>query len=187
MADIRWFIFGKHPAFADYLNFGCASHLSSTFSNWVRQGFERHVSEGGSSRQPCAYRFWAKADDKHGLVIGILKSSADSMGRPFPLLLLGTVSLKGWKDQWQMLAEYLEIPWSGMEIIANTTYEKPPMLIQDLSEINLPGLKDRLGAKSCETTPNLLFIGGCHEKQSIIRYTEPLTAQDFIRLWTDNL
>jgi hypothetical protein len=184
MADIRWFLSGKHPMFADYLSLGSPSPLALTFNKWVVQGFERFIGTGGLPRQDCSYRFWGRTGAPHGLVLGLLKESWDRVGRPFPLLILGTSSLPGWQQHWLMLTSHLEDIWSRLEEIAGGMYDRPAAMEGDLTRITLPALA-KPPPICTDTAPNTIFIGGCRGNKTTVSFTEPLTLQDFIRLWTN--
>ena len=185
MADIRWFLSGKHPMFADYLNLGSPSSLALTFNKWVIQGFEQFIGTGGLPKQGCSYRFWGRTGERHGLILGLLKESTDSVGRPFPLLILGTSSLPDWQKHRSRLISHLEGIWSRLEEIAAGIYDRPAAMESDLIRITLPALAGT--SPGCTgTAPNTTFIGSCRGKTTTVSFTEPLTLQDFIRLWTSD-
>lgn len=112
----RWAAFGKHPAVRDYFSVGPPDPLLTAFSKWVDDGYRglnRETREGIS-----AWRFWAKGPKKNTLVCGIARDSSDSLGRPYPLLVIGAGSLKKWEKKWERLPVACDPVWSQMEKLA---------------------------------------------------------------------
>jgi hypothetical protein len=55
---------------------------------------------------------------------GLLRDSVDTVGRPFPLLVLGTGQLDGWEETWELMPMIFEGLWSRMEYLtAKRSYD----------------------------------------------------------------
>ncbi|WP_083456635.1 type VI secretion system-associated protein TagF [Desulfosarcina cetonica] len=83
-----WAAFGKHPATKDYFQIQVATPLAHAFSRWVEAGFGR-MDENDRRHRVCSWRFWSRGLKKGSMVGGLGRSSADGIGRPYPLVLLG--------------------------------------------------------------------------------------------------
>jgi type VI secretion system ImpM family protein len=180
----RWFIYGKHPDFADYLRIGEDTQFTAAYTKWVSRGFQKYIDDKGICEQVCSYRFWSRGDSETTLAAGLLWSSRDSLGRPFPLLFMGITSLSGWQDCWPDLDGQLMPIWERIEEMAAGKLGSPKDLFTSLHHISLPVASGNKRRQACsETPPNAVFIGGCKgEISRQIRFTHPLTKQDFVRL-----
>lgn len=118
-----WTAHGKHPAAKDYLSVGQRAPLSQAFADWMDRGYGTLISRKLTSPILCSYRFWARGGAKDGLICGLLKHSADSVGRPYPLLVIGTGPLMEWEDQWDLVPFACERSWNHMERISTKTFE----------------------------------------------------------------
>jgi type VI secretion system protein VasJ len=181
---MKWFVSGKHPMFADYFTIGDDTRLTMAFRKWVSSGYERFVNNKGQLKQDCSYRFWSKGDSDQSLVLGLLKSSTDSLGRPFPLLIIGTVHINDWQQRWPFLTRQLEPIWHMVDKKATDKYQTMQDIAKELAKIAPPDLS--AGQRSQQygkTLPNAVFTGGCGGKITSIRFSNPLTTQDFLKLW----
>ena len=113
---------GKHPAAPDFLKLGvvdkrgAADPLLASFSRWLDNGYSRY---GGRSRDDGPYyswRFFARGPHD-GFICGILKQSRDRVGRPYPLMILGSGMVSGWRRNWRYLPYACEHTWNEMEWI----------------------------------------------------------------------
>jgi type VI secretion system ImpM family protein len=185
VSDIKWFVYGKHPKFADFFSIGDETKFTVAYTKWVALGFQQHINNQGVCEQICSYRFWSKGDSSQSLAVGLLRSSADSLGRPFPLLFIGTSLLPFWQKQWYDLDKQLDQIWTGVEKIAGDGQKTLQDILTDLAKISLPVLAEFSYRQQCsEATPNAVFTGGCEGGVTQIRFVNPLTTQDFIRLWS---
>jgi type VI secretion system protein VasJ len=170
--------------FADYFSIGEQTHFAAAYRNWVTFGYQQYIQSGGSGKQICSYRFWSKGDSTVSVAVGLLQSSVDSLGRPFPLLLIGTVQLSSWQKMWPAFADALGNVWADLEKIAAERYPSLQDIPAELSRISLPALPEgHFAQPGPEAAPNAVFTGGSKEKSTVIRFTGPLTTLDFIRLW----
>ena len=114
----HWAACGKQPAARDYFRVGPAEPLVNAFSDWVEKGYQLVGSKGRLSTEFCSWRFWARGARRETLVCGVARDSSDSLGRPYPLLIMGTGPLQGWEDQWDLLPFACEKTWSQMEYLS---------------------------------------------------------------------
>ncbi len=114
----QWAAWGKHPAAKDFFSIGAKDPLVQAFSDWVEKGYQILNSKGLPSSNLCSWRFWARGPKKESLICGIGKDSSDSVGRPYPLLIMGTGPLAGWGDEWDLLPFACEKTWSQMEYLS---------------------------------------------------------------------
>jgi len=102
----------------DYFNVGSKAPMVLAFSDWVEKGFGTIDAKGRSTSDLCSWRFWARGPKKGTLVCGVGRDSSDSVGRSYPLLIMGTGSLRGWENQWNLLPYACEKTWNQMEYIS---------------------------------------------------------------------
>ena len=115
---------GKHPLVKDYLAIGQGSHLAGALATWVERGFSPLARVAG----PHSWRFWARGGGKGELACGLLCASRDSIGRPYPLLILGQGPLPGWEGNWDLLTLALEPCWRQLEELARAQSGAVPEL-----------------------------------------------------------
>ncbi len=139
-SDSRWLwsAFGKHPVARDYLELGPDHVMAQAFSQWIDQGHHAFVSSGRRAHQSCSWRFWAMTPKKGELAIGLLKDSCDSIGRPFPFLVMGAGRVEGWEDHWELLPLVCEKSWVQMEYIGSRNYKEVELLKADIQALRPP-------------------------------------------------
>ena len=118
----HWAARGKHPVARDYFCLGRNSPLIEALSDWIEKGYQALHSKQRVSSMFSSWRFWAKGPKKENLVCGLGRDSSDSLGRPYPLLIVGTGSLEGWLDQWDLLPFVCEKTWSQMEHLSTKRF-----------------------------------------------------------------
>jgi len=114
----QWSSFGKHPAVKDYFKMGQNSALVKGFSDWVEAGYQGYGSRRRSLTEFCSWRFWSRGSERESLVCGLVRDSTDSLGRPYPLFIMGIGSLNGWEDQWDLLPYACGRTWDQMEYLS---------------------------------------------------------------------
>lgn len=130
---------GKHPAARDFFAAGPESPMTSAFSEWIRRGAEKIALVSKELlTHSCSWRFWAKTPSGEVLACGVVRNSCDSVGRPFPFLLMGTGRLDGWQKNWDLLPFACEGLWSQMEQLAAKKYDSLSLLQEDLSLLRPP-------------------------------------------------
>lgn len=118
----RWAARGKHPAARDYFCLGRNSLLIKALSDWMEKGYQALHSKQRVSSMLSSWRFWAKGPEKETLVCGVGRDSSDSLGRPYPLLIVGTGPLEGWQDQWNLLPIACEKTWRQIEHLSTKRF-----------------------------------------------------------------
>jgi len=126
--DWAWAAFGKHPSARDFIRLGPELPIFNAFCNWVERGFL--LMRRGDKQSLNSWRFWARGTKRSHLVCGLLRDSHDSIGRPYPCLIIGTGLLSDWEDHWDQLPAVLEKTWGAMEYL----FVKRLNTINDLSD-----------------------------------------------------
>lgn len=114
----HWGACGKHFVSRDYFKTGVDDPFLRAFSEWIQNGYQKLDADKLSLPGLCSWRFWAKGPKKGVLICGIARQSSDSVGRPFPLLIMGNGLLKGWEDHWHLLPDEISATWGQMEYIS---------------------------------------------------------------------
>ncbi len=122
----QWAACGKHPAAKDYFTVGQDFPLRASFSTWIETGYQVAVSKRDRSAKHL-WRFWTREARRDNVVCGIIRDSVDGIGRPYPLLIIGTGPMKDWAVQWDLVPLACDAAWTAME---------------DLSTGNLANLRD---------------------------------------------
>ncbi len=117
-ASWNWWACGKHPVGGDYFRLGPNDGFAQAFSEWIQRGYADLDSGHSASSVFFSWRFWAGGAKKGNLVCGIVRDSSDSMGRPYPLLIMGTGALKGWEANWDRLPDVCGGVWGQMEYLS---------------------------------------------------------------------
>ncbi|RNC71726.1 MAG: type VI secretion system protein TssA [Desulfuromonadales bacterium] len=134
----RWAAFGKHPAAADYFRLGAGSPFVEGLTKWVESGY-RLLAERIDAPSPfCSWRFWGRGYGKNGLIAGLVRVSSDSLGRPYPLLIMGSGPLEGWEERWDLLPFACEKSWCQIEYLATHTFDDLKKLERELQTIRPP-------------------------------------------------
>ncbi len=134
----HWSAFGKHPAAKDYFRSGESHPLIKGFSDWIEMGYQTWTSKGFISSEPCSWRFWARGGQRENVVCGLIRDSSDSLGRPYPLLIMGTGPLKDWEKYWDLLPFAFEGTWNQMESLSIRMFSDLQQLIEEVERINPP-------------------------------------------------
>jgi len=114
----QWAAFGKHPVASDFFRLGEDIPLTKGFSDWVKKGYETLTSKKSTSLDLYAWRFWVRGAQKENIACGVIRDSSDSVGRPYPLLIIGTGPLPGWKEKWDLLPFACERTWDQIEYLS---------------------------------------------------------------------
>lgn len=110
-----WSAYGKHPAAKDYFSIGQESPIGKSFANWVDSGYRELGEIKRSVTDQAAWRFWARGAGKENIVCGVVRDSCDSVGRHYPLLIIGTGSLNDWENRWDLLPLACDKSWGQIE------------------------------------------------------------------------
>lgn len=134
----NWAAFGKHPALKDYVTLGMPQRVSQGFTEWVQSGYQRASPRDSASRGIYSWRFWMKGPRNGFLACGLLRDSSDSLGRPYPLLIIGSGFLQGWEERWDLLPIACEGSWEQMESISTRTFPDFKHLKEEVRRIKPP-------------------------------------------------
>ena len=135
----QWDVAGKHPAARDFFALGPKSLMAEAFTEWIRRGAEGLVTVSKELLvRSCSWRFWAKTPQAGILTCGVIRNSCDSVGRPFPLLVMGTGKLENWEDNWELLPFACERVWGQMEQLASKNYASFEMFQGDVHMLRPP-------------------------------------------------
>jgi len=131
----EWGAFGKHPVARDYIRIGPETPLMQAFSRWIENGYALLNTGKNHACKLYSWRFWAKGFKKDHLVCGLVRDSGDSLGRPFPFLVLGSGGLKGWERNWEKLPISLDKIWKATEFLCTKRYHNFHELERDVTMI----------------------------------------------------
>ena len=134
----HWIACGKHPAAGDYFQIGQSTPLVKAFSDWIKDGYRKWISKESNCADPHSWRFWATGSTKKELICGLSKDSSDTIGRKYPLLIIGTGPLREWEVHWDLLPFALENTWNQIEYLAAKRYLDFQQLEQEVRMILAP-------------------------------------------------
>lgn len=170
----RWTLWGKHPAVSDFISHGLTTQVEKALSLWVENGYTQLRGDKDNVDSPCAWRFWTKAGNNR-IASGIIRSSGDRLGRPFPLLLMGTGKLTGWEEHWEELPIVLDQMWRRMETITASRAERYKTLQAALDNIPPPKInwsrEQKKNSKESLPETDRFFIKNVepnHQTQAVI-------------------
>ncbi len=105
------------------MTIGREDPLSQAFSGWVEKGYEALGEDAKKASVTRSWRFWAKTPKGGLLVVGIVRDSCDAIGRPYPLLLMGSGPVPDWHDKWHLLPYACDATWIQMEHLCARRYD----------------------------------------------------------------
>lgn len=153
----QWALFGKSPVAADFLKIGTPSPLMLSFSKWVDKGFETLCPED-RILTGFIWKFWAKGPNKE-LVCGLITPSRDSLGRPYPMLIIGSGDHAVLTKHWNLIPCALNDTWKQMERLAQTRAPDLSTLQHQLKKVPAP-LKKLEDLRAACDAHRKLKIGG---------------------------
>jgi len=120
----RFAAFGKHPWAKDYIRLGSTTPMLEGIADWVDKGYGGIEGKKKGMADASSWRFWSKGFGPGALVCGVVRDSVDRLGRPYPLLVLGTGPLRDWEGHWDLLP-YACLPvWQRIEYLGAQRYEE---------------------------------------------------------------
>ncbi len=134
----NWGACGKHPVGKDYFRVGPDDPFLQAFSDWIENGYRRLNPESVSDSVFNSWRFWAKGPKKGSLVCGVGRDSSDSIGRPYPFLIMGTGPLKGWENNWDLLPFAFEQTWDQIEYLSTGRFVDFRQMEDEIRSIKSP-------------------------------------------------
>jgi len=133
----QWAACGKHPAARDYIRVGNQFTLGTSLFSWVEQGYSK-LRHDKSDRYPIKWKFWLNGTMPDRLACGILLESSDAIGRPYPLLLMGSGTSKNWEECWENLPMSCEAVWNSAESLFSRESITIPELVTGLGKLSSP-------------------------------------------------
>jgi type VI secretion system protein VasJ len=134
----QWAAYGSHPVAKSYFKLGQEFPLLNRFSGWIENEYQVLASEDNPAKPRRSWRFWSKEARRENIVCGVVRDSNDSLGRPYPLLIIGTGPLKDWLSQWDLMPLACEITWGRMEHICAKTFDDLRELEEEVRNIRAP-------------------------------------------------
>ena len=134
----KWAAFGKHPVAGDYFNAGPNDPFFQAFSGWVETGYRQVCSGRKNTTDLYSWRFWAKGHQKDSLLCGVGRDSFDTIGRPYPLVVMGAGVLPDWQRHLALLPFALEKVWIQMEYLATKRYIDFSQMENDIRRLPVP-------------------------------------------------
>ena len=133
-----WAAHGKHPVARDYFKVGEEFPLGIGFSDWVENGYQILAPKKERHHDLYSWRFWARGSQKEAILCGLVRDSSDGLGRPYPLLIIGTGPLRDWENHWDLLPFACEGAWNQMESISTRTFRELRHLEDEVHRIKPP-------------------------------------------------
>lgn len=134
----KWAAFGKHPVAGDYFYAGSDDPFFQAFSGWVENGFRQISADRKNATDLFSWRFWARGAQKDQLVCGVGRDSFDTIGRPYPLVIIGTGPLPDWQRNWELLPFAFETGWEQMEYMITKRYLDFSQLEEEVGRLPAP-------------------------------------------------
>ena len=134
----KWSAYGKHAAAKDYFRIGRDGPLSGAFSIWIERGYTRLAAKSGPLTPPVSWRFWTRESGEGQMACGLLKDSADAVGRPYPMLVMGSGPAPGWADHWDLVPVAFESAWAQMEYISTRSFADVKALEAEIGNVKAP-------------------------------------------------
>lgn len=133
-----WSAVGKHPAAKDFLSLGQDHALLAAFARTVNKAHRRVVGRTRSPGLLGSWDFWSAGAEGDFLVCGRVSGSTDSLGRPYPFLVLGYGIVRDWATDWDLLPLVLDRTWAGMAGLSRNSFESVKTLSDALAALPPP-------------------------------------------------
>ncbi len=114
---------GKHPAFSDYIRVNTTLPLVNALTSWVDAGMKSGGMDCKKNGGIHSFRFWIRGVHKKTLIVGIVKDSSDSLGRMYPLLIMGQVYMKDQNRLWPAVFDRFEKVFRAFEEMTAARYD----------------------------------------------------------------
>ena len=137
VSKVVFFLEGKHPSFRDFICLGEKTALAQALSSWIEKGFSTFLEEHGKGLGNRSWRFWLRGQDINEIFWGILKDSSDSLGRPYPLVILLANRIPELGHNWELIPLIMDASWRRLELLASKNFYNYQELIKDISNITL--------------------------------------------------
>ena len=134
----EWTAYGKHPATSDYFQIGGSDPIVKAFFGWLETGYQKLLSTKTERKQLHSWRFWSQGMKRDTIACGICRDSSDSLGRPYPITVMGVGALPEWKDHWDLLPAVFDSVWAQIEYLIARQVRELDQLEVDLRHIKMP-------------------------------------------------
>ena len=134
----EWTAYGKHPATSDYFQIGGNNPIVKAFFGWLETGYQKLLSTKTERKQLHSWRFWSQGMKRDTIACGICRDSSDSLGRPYPITVMGVGALPEWKDHWDLLPAVFDSVWAQIEYLIARQVRELDQLEVDLRHIKMP-------------------------------------------------
>ena len=122
----------------DYFRLGVNFPLMNSFSEWIEKGYDTLVLKRKNDQIFSSWRFWAQDFGRETLICGLIRESSDSIGRPYPLLIIGNGTLNEWHTFWDLLPFACEKTWEQLEYMSAQKFANAKDLEEGLQRIRPP-------------------------------------------------
>jgi type VI secretion system protein VasJ len=137
IATWRFTAIGKHPVAKDFFRIGEAMPYIDELSDWIAAGYKKIMPNRSASPEFCSWRFWLNMS-RSQLVCGVIRDSSDSIGRPYPVLIIGSGLAKGWEENWDFLPFAFENTWRQIEYLVTQNFDDLKILDAEICNIKPP-------------------------------------------------
>ncbi|MDD2274137.1 MAG: type VI secretion system protein TssA [Desulfuromonadaceae bacterium] len=134
----KWAAFGKHPTAKDYFRLGEEPPFVEGLFGWVEKGYQLLTTKENATPDFCSWRFWIREAGKNALVCGVVRVSSDSLGRPYPLVIMGAGPLQNWQENWDLLPFAAERTWRQIEYLGANLFTDFKKLEEEIRTIRPP-------------------------------------------------
>jgi hypothetical protein len=162
----KWAAFGKHPSLKDYFYYGEDDPLFLSIQSWIDRGYQETFNRLSQNPLTASWRFWIKNPSRHFIACGVVRDSSDSLGRRYPICLIGYGYLNQWENHLPLVPVVCEKTWSDMEYITRKESADYIQLKNKMRKISAPLNHWKAFSKQIEDhQSNHCFISRLAEKQ----------------------
>jgi type VI secretion system ImpM family protein len=129
---------GKHPAFSDYIRVNADLPMVNALASWVDAGMRSGGMVSKKNRGIHSFRFWTMGVHKQSLIVGIIRDSSDSLGRIYPLLIMGQAYMKDKNRFWHTVFDRFGQVFRDFEAMTAARYDRFNEFEKALSDVRFP-------------------------------------------------
>lgn len=133
----RFAAIGKHPVAKDFFRIGEVTPCLDDLSDWIDAGYKKIVPVRSIPPEFVSWRFWLNMF-RSQLFCGVIRDSSDSIGRPYPVLIIGSGYAGDWEDNWDLLPFAFENTWRQIEYLMTQNFDNLKKLDTEISSIKPP-------------------------------------------------